>query len=224
MFINLFWRHKTDNFEVKVGRQKLNIGDQRLVASLEWVNTARVHDGIRLTYSPVKGRTVDVFATALVSVQPDDFNDQTNSNNRYFDSNFHGIYFSDETLFSKGKVDLWWFLRENSQANDLIQYLWCEVYTLTQGNFSYDIQGSFQNGTFNDVKHSAYYAHLGLGYKLDQHKFGIAYNLSSGDGDASDNEHETFDNLYALNHAYYGYMDLFSLQNIHNSRINLSTS
>lgn len=211
----LYWRHKTDNFEVKVGRQKLNIGDQRLVASLEWVNTARVHDGIRLTYSPVKGRKVDVFATALVSVQPDDFNDQTNSNNRYFDSNFHGIYFSDETLFSKGKVDLWWFLRENSQANDLINTYGAK-YTLTQGNFSYDIQGSFQNGTFNDVKHSAYYTHLGLGYKLDQHKFGIAYNLSSGDGDALDNEHETFDNLYALNHAYYGYMDLFSLQNIHN--------
>ena len=31
---------------VRVGRQKLNLGAQRLVASLEWVNTARVWDAV----------------------------------------------------------------------------------------------------------------------------------------------------------------------------------
>lgn len=47
-------------------------------------------------------------------------------------------------------------------------------------------------------------------------RLGLAYNYGTGDGDPGDNEHWTFDNHYPLNHAYYGYMDLFSLQNMHN--------
>jgi hypothetical protein len=34
---------------LRVGRQKFNLGAKRLIASLEWVNTARVWDGARLT-------------------------------------------------------------------------------------------------------------------------------------------------------------------------------
>ena len=34
-----------------------------------------------------------------------------------------------------------------------------------------------------------------------------------------DNKHETFENLFPTNHKFYGYMDLFSLQNIHDIRL-----
>ena len=36
--------------------------------------------------------------------------------------------------------------------------------------------------------------------------------------------HATFDNLYPLNHVYYGYMDLFALQNLRNVELNVETS
>jgi len=211
----LFWLYKGDNYAFKLGRQKLNLGDQRLVASLEWVNTARVHDGARLTYTPKKGTTVDVFATELVSVQPRDFNDQSASNNKYFDSGFHGVYYSDKNLVDKAKVDLWWLLRENSDINDSVHTLGAK-YAGKLGKLSYNVQGSVQTGEFNGQDHSAYYAHFGLSYKIKQHVFSTAYNLASGDSTPGDDKHRTFDNLYPLNHAYYGYMDMFSLQNIHN--------
>jgi len=51
---------------------------------------------------------------------------------------------------------------------------------------------------------------------------GLAYNYGSGDSNPADGTHQTFDNLYPLNHAYYGYMDFFSLQNVHNAEAVLS--
>jgi hypothetical protein len=211
----LHWTYKADNYSVKIGRQKFNLGDMRLVASLEWVNTARVHDGIRFSYQATKGTKIDVFSSQLVSVDPSEFNDQSDSNNRYFDSGFHGIYYSDKNLLSAGTVDLWWFLRENSNIDDEI-HTFGGKYALTVGKVSYDLQGSFQKGDFSGMDHSAHYLHAGLNYKLDKGKIGVAYNLSSGDSDLTDNDHKTFDNLYPLNHAYYGFMDMVSLQNIHN--------
>ena len=218
-----YWLHKGDNYQLKVGRQKLNLGDKRLVASLEWVNTARVHDGIRLTYQPVKGRSIDFFASQLVSVQPGDLNDQSNSNNRYFDSGFHGIYFSDKQIMTEGTLDLWWLLRENSDFDDNIHTLGGR-YLFSVDKFTYDLQGSYQLGDFSDVSHSAYYLHGGVSYQLGKAKLGIAYNLGSGDDDPTDNDHQTFDNLYPLNHAYYGFMDMFSLQNVHNLELTYQRS
>jgi hypothetical protein len=56
---------------------------------------------------------------------------------------------------------------------------------------------------------------------LGRNEFQIAYNYGSGDGSPTDGKHETFDNLFPLNHPYYGYMDLFSLQNVKNLELNL---
>ena len=42
--------------------------------------------------------------------------------------------------------------------------------------------------------------------------------LFRSDGNASDGKHQTFDNLFATYHKYYGYMNFFSLQNIHDVR------
>src|SRR5690606_7401544 len=36
-------------FKLRVGRQKLKLGSERLVSPLEWANTARVFDAARLT-------------------------------------------------------------------------------------------------------------------------------------------------------------------------------
>ena len=47
----------------------------------------------------------------------------------------------------------------------------------------------------------------------------VAYNFGTGDTDPDDGLHQTFDNQYPLNHAYYGYMDFFSLQNMHNIEV-----
>ncbi len=50
----------------RVGRQELLLGDQRLVAPLDWANTRRTFDGIRTTLIS-KENTLDVFYTNPVN-------------------------------------------------------------------------------------------------------------------------------------------------------------
>ena len=51
----------------------------------------------------------------------------------------------------------------------------------------------------------------------------MAYNYGSGDSNLGDGTHSTFDQLYPLGHAYWGYMDFFTLQNLHNLEGTLNT-
>ncbi|HEV8544113.1 MAG TPA: alginate export family protein, partial [Verrucomicrobiae bacterium] len=49
-------------------------------------------------------------------------------------------------------------------------------------------------------------------------RLALEYSYGSGDSDPTDRKHETFDNLFPTNHKFYGYMDFFSLQNMHDAR------
>src|SRR4029079_8807367 len=56
-------------FGVRVGRQELVFGEQRLVGHLNWVNAARSFDGVRATIAR-KAFKFDAFATSVVTIQP----------------------------------------------------------------------------------------------------------------------------------------------------------
>ncbi len=209
------WTWNFGNTNLRVGRQKFNLGDQRLVASLEWVNTARVNDGIRLTAGSPKTRQVDIFLSKLVVVDPDHFNDQARSANRYLDSSFHGIFAQDRATLTEGQLQYWLFYRENEQFGDEVSTIGLR-FTNEDLRWQPDLQAAYQFGKFDGDDHSAWMVHAGVRHNLESGSFSLAYNFASGDSDPSDGDHGTFDNLYPLNHPYYGYMDLFSLQNIHN--------
>ena len=55
-------------------------------------------------------------------------------------------------------------------------------------------------------------------------RLGAAFNHGSGDDDPTDGVHRTFDQLYPLGHAYYGYIDLFALQNLRNTEVTLEAA
>jgi hypothetical protein len=55
--------HKT--FGLRVGRQELLLGEQRLVGSVDWQNVARSFDAVRLTLRH-KGYRMDAFAAKVV--------------------------------------------------------------------------------------------------------------------------------------------------------------
>jgi hypothetical protein len=48
------------------------------------------------------------------------------------------------------------------------------------------------------------------------------YNYASGDSDPTDAKVESFDDMYATAHLYYGYNDLVGLRNLHNIRLGAS--
>jgi hypothetical protein len=99
------------------------------------------------------------------------------------------------------------------------------------GNWDYTLDLMGQLGNFQDTRigapagrldHKAYAVIAQGGYTFNdawsKPRLGVEYAHGSGDSDPTDDEHETFENLFPTNHKFYGYMDFFSLQNIHNVR------
>ncbi len=212
--------------DLTVGRQKFNLGAQRLVSSLEWVNTARVWDGIRLDLGRTDERTLNVFASKLVPVNPREFNWHDLTGNRMFDSYFYGAYFTDFGLVLGGQLEAYWLFRHQSEAGDGVQTLGGRL-TATRDAWDAELEAAVQFGTWGDETHRGSMFHAALGYTaidLNASRFGVVYNFGSGDGDPNDGTHATFDNLYPLNHAFYGYMDFFALQNLHNIEATFNTS
>src|SRR6185295_10626815 len=52
-----------------------------------------------------------------------------------------------------------------------------------------------------------------------QPRLALIYSFGSGDKSATDARSGTFQNLFPTNHLFYGYMDLSSLQNLHDIRV-----
>ncbi len=206
--------------KVRIGRQKLNLGAKRLIASLEWVNTARVWDGVRITSQLGNGRTLDTFATRVVPVNNNGFNFHDESGNRLFDSYFHGGYYTDKRVISGGQLEAYSLFRHQPEQNDEIVTLGSRV-EVPAGIFRFDGELSGQFGSYGGMSHRAYAGHAGVGAKLSslKSKLYAGYNFGSGDSNPNDQVHETFDNQYPLNHAYYGYMDFFSLQNAQSTEL-----
>ena len=203
---------------VRVGRQKLVYGSQRLVSPLEWVNTARVFDGARVAIGAGAGRRLDAFATRLVPVAPRGLNDHGRTGSRLFNSQLHGVYYTDGALLPDGAVDGYWLLRREGRLADAVHTLGTRI-DARFGPWAFDGELAGQTGSYGGLDHRAAMLHLGGSFTTrlpGRPKFGAAFNFGSGDEDPHDGVHGTFDNLYPLNHVYYGTMDLFALQNLRN--------
>lgn len=53
-------------------------------------------------------------------------------------------------------------------------------------------------------------------------RIGAGYDYATGDGNPTDSENNSFQNLFPTNHKFYGFMDLFAWRNLHNPRVNFS--
>ena len=206
---------------LRIGRQKLVYGAQRMVSPLEWVNTARVFDGARIRVGAGPGRRLDAFATRLVPVTPTAFNDHGPTGSRMFNSQLHGVYYTDTALIAGSTVEGYWLLRRAARLEDAVHTVGARVDT-RRGPWAFDGELAAQTGRHGGLEQRAALVHVGGAYATGlpgRLKLGAAFNLGSGDDDPADAVHGTFDQLYPLGHAYYGYMDFFALQNLRNTEV-----
>lgn len=210
---------------LRLGRQKFNLGAKRLIASLEWVNTARVWDGARLTLGTPAERTVDLIASRLVPVDPSGFNDYDTTRNRLFNSSFFACYLTDNNAVFGARAEAYLLLRSEADAEDQVLTIGTRWHK-SRGYWDGELEMAGQFGEYGGADQRALAVHAGGTYRLqrlEKTRLGAAYSYGTGDGDATDTQHSTFDNQYPLNHAYYGYMDFFSLQNMHNLEATVET-
>ena len=93
--------------KVKVGRQELAYGDERFVGPLNWTNTARVFDAVKIIYNPWQWLQLDTFFSQEVRNEPK-IADKT-----VHDDNFYGLYASYKKI-KDHVIDTFLFIRHNS--------------------------------------------------------------------------------------------------------------
>ncbi len=206
-----------ESLTLRVGRQALLFGKQRLVSPLPWTNTLRRWDGVTAVLETSDGWKASAFYTQFAPVNKFRFNDADEQ------TEFSGVY---ATHAGEG-VDLYWlYLRKedpvtfngtmgNEKRHTLGGRLW--------GKFKnqwmdYDIEGAYQVGDVGsaDIKAFMFASEFGFNF-ADQDgrpRFHIGFDYASGDDTAGDNAVETFNQLFPLGHAYLGFMDVIGRQNI----------
>lgn len=238
--------YKVNPFGLKVGRQELSYGDERLIGAFDWNNIGRVFDAIKARYQ-TKKESVDLFAANVVlnninSGREDDFDDKPDSAD-----DFYGIYgqcsearsqiFEAYTLY-RDKQDatydgpareIWAYGLRVKSKPITAPFDYSAEAVIETGEI--DSPGSSSNRRFGEnttndtVDHFAYAFVAGGGYTLVdtpwQPRFGAEYDYASGDEDPTDGENNTLDNFYPTNHKFFGFMDEFAWKNLSNPGISL---
>lgn len=225
---------------VRIGRQGLKFGDQRLVGTFEWNNFSRRFDAIRVTYqAPNKKATVDLFAGSVVNIYRDEFNksDLFNGNETNRDQLFGGLYASTKPFAGVTAEFYGFYLHQNESQlpnppNDDTNF--ATLGTLIKldpaafHGWEFDTELAGQQGEVRGQRLTAGAAHVGLGYNWLtapwKPRIYAQYNYATGDQDAADDTIETFQNLFPTNHLFYGYIDAFSWQNLSNPSLTFQVS
>jgi hypothetical protein len=211
-----------DAFTLKVGRQEMFFGEQRLVGHLTWVNAARSFDGVRATYR-TKGITIDAFGTSVVRIIDGEF-DKSGNGNR-----FVGSYASATAWIPKATVEPYVFWRrdkaqrsEHGDVGDLsATTLGARWVGKLPASVDYGVEMAYQTGSLGPDAISAWAGHWIVGKTLGgAWKIRVAeeYNFASGDSNPSDGRRQTFDQLYPTGHDKLGLADQVGWKNIRDLR------
>lgn len=216
-----------------LGRQLLLYGDERLVGSFEWNNFGRTFDAVKFHLTPAKDWWLEGFASSVVVHDSDEFNrsDLFNGNGTGRDQIFSGLYLSTTALCPLGSAtDFYAFeLHEESAAGgtDFVTLgTRLKANLAKTGGWDFETEMAVQAGDLRGQDLGAFAGHWGAGRVWTKaawkpRLFG-EYNFATGDSDRFDDETGTFQNLFPTNHKFYGYMDLFAWQNLHNPAASFS--
>ncbi|MCK4739676.1 MAG: alginate export family protein [Deltaproteobacteria bacterium] len=201
---------------IKVGRQAINIADQRLIGGFEWSNNARSFDAAILSY---KNDVVGVRAIrANIKEGPDSINDDFNLN--ILEAVITAVEDHTFTLYAINAVDNGVFASEF----DLMNY---GLHAKGKvGPADYSVEYNMQTGDESDVveiEASAFA--ITAGFSLPDVaglRIGVQYVDASGDDGSDATTQETFDNLLPTNHLHYGYADRQAWMNMNGINLNVS--
>jgi len=184
-------------WSARVGRQEIPFGGERLMGSVGWTQQGRSFDAVRATLR-VPDFTFDAFAAQLSE-------DTANSGD---DAALLGIYAV--TSRSSHNLDAFAFL-ERSIPADLRQWTsGLRAHGLMR-SLAYRFEGVTQLGRRSGERVRGWMLGVRLGHALPSGLGDVSlwYDHLSGDDTPGDDTVRTFGTLFATNHKFYGFADLF---------------
>jgi hypothetical protein len=203
---------------IQVGRQEVNLADQRLVGAVDWTQNARSFDGIILSRSFDKTGVVIPFIVQLREDdaagkgqglrQADVVTDEGKDNDQWV-AGIHSIWnvAEDQTL----QPHLY-YLRDGGPNLNL--YTVGVYYEGKAGDVMWDVTGDWQTGDVmlggTDYDWNAYLVAANVAVQSGPILVGGGIDYLSGDDDPTDKDLNFFTTLLATSHKFYGYMDYFN--------------
>ena len=208
---------------IRFGRQELMYGSQRLISTLDWVNTRRTFQGVK-TFWRTAEWDLDAFWVRPMITEVNKFDNWDTQ------QNFFGLWATNKP--KPGHIIDLYFLsllndRSVSAANLLAGNILqgnADTHTLggrLAGNFDnllYELEGMYQFGQRSNQDVSAFAVATGVGYRLPlpmNPQGWIRYDFASGDSNSKDGRSNTFNQLFPFGHYYMGFIDRVGRQNIH---------
>ncbi|RMH01269.1 MAG: hypothetical protein D6702_11865 [Planctomycetota bacterium] len=189
-----------DMADLQVGRFEMSYGRQRMVSPLDWSNTGRAWDGVRVLRQG-ESYTVDLFATQPVAGQGAPLGTTNND--------FAGLYFQYD--WDEFALDLYGFHRRlggvAQWADDTYGFLLEGDY----GELAWNIEFATQSGDHGALNAAGQAAALGIDYDLGGGiMIGGGFEYASG----RDKKDDRFVPLYHFGHAYNGHQDIVTWSNL----------
>ena len=213
---------------VRVGRQELLYGSQRLISTLDWANTRRTFQGVKTFWRNPK-LDVDAFWVRPMNVIPSGHN---NFDNWDTNRNFYGLWATYKP--QRGHFgDAYFLTLDNNNSgvsggtigtlntgNSLVHTVGTR-YIGDTNNFLYELEGMYQFGQRAGRDISAFAVASGTGYRFAalpmNPQMWLRYDFASGTSNGGDrtNTGNTFNQLFPFGHYYMGFLDRVGRQNIH---------
>jgi hypothetical protein len=202
---------------VRLGRQELAFGEQRLVGHVSWLNAARTFDAGRVTVRR-KALQVDAFAASVVRIMDREF-DKSGAGNRFF-----GAYATTSRVVPKASFEPYVF-----QKRDRSQRLEAGTFgdlTLTTfgarlagqlpAGFDYGVESAVQTGSIGSDDVQTWAGHYQVRTPAGPRALRLLgeFNYASGDPNPTDGKRGTFDQLYPTPHDKFGLADQVGWRNI----------
>ncbi|MFQ5689319.1 MAG: alginate export family protein [Gemmatimonadota bacterium] len=206
----------TDRIELRLGRQEIAFADERLVGAVNWANVSRAFDGLRAS-AKAGPWTIDGFGAVLRegdALLGTGLDPRTNQD-RNQDRTLYGVWASSK------RADLFALAERNATdgqgGSDIDRFTLGGYGRLDTGRFVGRTTLAVQLGRRSSADSSrqdirAYIVSAALAYRLPTTvagELGAQIDLLSGDRSTGDGNFGAFNTLYATNHAFYGYMDLW---------------
>lgn len=230
--LNLFADIKLANFKngpayVRVGRQELLYGSQRLISTLDWVNTRRTFQGVKTFWRTPK-LDLDAFWVRPMNTIP---SGPSSFDNWDTNRNFYGLWGTYKPQRGHA-ADLYFLSLDNSNStvaasaigtlntgNSFVHTIGSR-YIGDTNNFLYELEGMYQFGQRSNQAISAFAVASGAGYRFAalpmNPQMWLRYDFASGTKNPNDGSHSnTFNQLFPFGNYYLGFIDRVGRQNIH---------
>jgi hypothetical protein len=204
----------------RIGRQELYYGSQRLISPLDWANTRRTFEGVKVFWHSEK-LDVDAFWVRPVQVFPNRF-DAADANRQF--AGAWASYRPDEHqtldlyyLYLDTDLPLRKPLPPDGRGGQNVNTLGARYVGDMDKKLLWDFEGAWQFGDRVENSISAGMATTGVGYHCGDVPLNptlwLYYDFASGSDGVF--RGETFNQLFPFGHFYFGFLDLVARQNIH---------